>query len=169
MTASTIGERMMVGPDEGRVTVEGPVGVVEKVHGRRTNGVISIIEHPIAPGVLVPPHIHQDFDEWSYVLSGRVGARIGDEEFTGTPGSYILKPRQIMYTFWNAGPEEARLIEIITPAGFEDFFADFGAMLRNGGFDAARMAELGAAHGTTYDMTWVPALEQRYGIKLMGS
>jgi quercetin dioxygenase-like cupin family protein len=158
---------MVVAPGEGRVTVEGPVGVVEKVHGRRTNGVISIVEHPIAPGVLVPPHIHTGFDEWSYVLEGRVGARIGDQEFTGEPGSYILKPRNVMHTFWNAGPEPARLIEIITPAGFEDFFADFGDMLRSGGFDPARMAELAAGHGTTLDMTWVPELETRYGIKLI--
>jgi quercetin dioxygenase-like cupin family protein len=164
---STVDEQMLVGPTDGRVTVEGPVGVVEKVHGRRTNGVISIVEHPIAVGVLVPPHVHTDFDEWSYVLQGRVGARIGDQEFTGEPGSYILKPRRIMHTFWNAGPDPARIIEIITPAGFEDFFADFGEMLRSGGFDPARMAELAAAHGTTYDMTWVPELESRYPIKLM--
>jgi quercetin dioxygenase-like cupin family protein len=167
MTTSTTDERLMVAPDDGRVTVDGPVGVVEKVHGRRTNGVISIVEHPIAPGVLVPPHVHQDFDEWSYVLAGRVGARIGGQEFTGEPGSYILKPRKIMHTFWNAGPDQARLLEIITPAGFENFFADFGAMLRSGGFDPTRMVELGAAYGTTYDMTWVPELEERYGIKLM--
>lgn len=163
--ASMVRERMVVGPGEGRVTVEGPVGVVEKLHGRRTNGVISIVEHPIAPGALVAPHVHAELDEWSYVLEGRVGARIGDQEFTGEPGSYILKPRKIMHTFWNAGPEPARLIEIITPAGFEDFFADFGDMLRTG-FDPARMAELAAGHGTTYDMTWVPELEARYGIKL---
>jgi hypothetical protein len=49
------GERMVVEPGEGRITVDGPVGVVEKIHGRRTNGLISIVEHPIAPGALVPP------------------------------------------------------------------------------------------------------------------
>jgi quercetin dioxygenase-like cupin family protein len=167
VAGTTVSERMLVDPGEGRVTVEGPVGVIEKIHGRRTNGVISIVEHPIAPGVLVPPHVHSEFDEWSYVLEGRVGARIGDEEFTGGRGSYILKPRGIMHTFWNAGPDAARLLEIITPAGFEDFFADFGEMLRTGGFDPARMAALAANHGTTYDMTWVPELEARYGIKLM--
>ena len=167
VVANAVSEGMVVGPSEGRVTVDGPVGVIEKVHGRRTNGVISIVEHPVTPGVLVPPHVHTDFDEWSYVLEGRVGARIGDDEFTAGPGSYILKPRRIMHTFWNAGPDPVRLIEIITPAGFEDFFADFGEMLRTGGFDPARMAELAADHGTTYDVTWVPELEERYGIKLM--
>ena len=164
--ASAEGGRMVVAPGEGRVTVEGPVGVVEKVHGRRTNGVISIVEHPIAPGALVPPHTHADFDEWSYVLEGLVGARVGDQEFTAEPGSYILKPRRIMHAFWNAGPAPGRIIEIITPAGFEDFFAGVGEMLQTGGVDAARMTALRARHGTMTDMAWVPELEARYDIKV---
>ena len=162
------GERMVVAPGEGRITVDGPVGVVEKVHGRRTNGVISIVEHPIAPGALVLPHVHADFDEWSYVLEGRVGARVGDQEFTAEPGSYILKPRRIMHAFWNAGPTPARIIEIITPAGFEDFFADVGEMLRTVGFDPERIAALRARHGTAADVSWIPELEARYGVKSTG-
>lgn len=159
---------MVVRSGEGRTTVDGPVGVVEKVNGRRTNGVISIVEHPIDPGALVPPHTHADFDEWSYVLEGHVGARIGDQEFTAEPGAYILKPRRIMHAFWNAGPAPARIIEIITPAGFEDFFADVGEMLRTDTFDPVRMAELRARHGTTTDLTWVPELEARYNVKSVG-
>jgi quercetin dioxygenase-like cupin family protein len=160
--------RMLVEAGEGQILMEGPVGAIQKIGGERTNGVISIVEHPIQPGVLVPPHVHQDFDEWSYILEGKVGARIGDEEFTAGPGSYVLKPRRIPHTFWNAGPGPARLIEIITPAGFEQFFADMGEMDRTTGFDPARMTALGAAHGTTYSMDWVPELEARYGIRLMG-
>ena len=159
-------EPMVVRPGEGRVTVDGPVGVVEILHGRRSDGVISIVEHPIVPGVLVPPHTHTDFDEWSYVLEGRVGARIGDQEFTAEPGSYILKPRRIMHAFWNAGPAPARIIEIITPAGFEDFFAGVGEMLRAGGVDASQIAALRASHGTTTDLAWVSELEARYGVKV---
>jgi len=166
LAAYAEGERMVVAPGEGRITVEGPVGVVEKIHGRRTNGVISIVEHPIAPGALVPPHTHADFDEWSYVLEGRVGARIGVQEFTAEPGSYILKPRRIMHAFWNAGPAPARIIEVITPAGFEDFFADVGEMLREGDPDPARMVALRARHGTTTDLAWVPELEARYDVKV---
>ena len=167
LVAPEDGERMVVRPGEGRVTVAGPVGVVEKVHGRRTNGVISIVEHPIAPGHLVPPHTHADFDEWSYVLEGRVGARIGDQEFTAEPGSYILKPRRIIHAFWNAGPAPARIIEIITPAGFEDFFAEVGRALKTGAIDPGFMAALRARYGTTTDMAWVPQLEARYGVKVV--
>jgi len=151
------------------VLMEGPVGVVAKVWGEQTGGVISIVEHPVQPGVLVPPHTHQDLDEWSYILEGRIGARIGNEEFTAEPGDYVLKPRRIPHTFWNAGPGHARLIEIITPAGFEHFFARLGEQIRSSGFDPAAVAELGAQYGTSYEMEWVPDLEERYGIKLMGT
>lgn len=168
MTSPAVRSQFLVEPEAGETLMEGQVGVVQKIHGGRTNGVISIVEHPVEPGVLVPPHVHANFDEWSYILEGRIGARIGDEEFTAEPGSYVLKPRGIPHTFWNAGPEAARLIEIITPAGFEQFFADMGQMIRTTGFDPAGMAELGAAYATTYSMDWVPELEARYGIRLMG-
>ena len=68
---------------------------------------------------MVPPHTHRDTDEWSYVLEGRIGARIGDQDLSAEPGSWILKPRGVMHTFWNAGPEPARIIELLTPGRFE--------------------------------------------------
>lgn len=163
------GRRFLVGPEEGEVLQEAEVGVVAKIWGHETDGTIAIVEHPVAPGVLVPPHTHDAFDEWSYVLEGSVGARIGEEELTAGPGSYVLKPRGIPHTFWNAGPEPARFIEIITPAGFERFFQDLGALFRSGEMTQERMAEIAAEHGTTYFDDWVPDLEERYGIKLLGT
>lgn len=162
-------QRFVVGPEEGEILQEAAVGVVAKIWGTETNGVISIVEHPVAPGALVPPHTHQSFDEWSYVLEGQVGARIGDTEFTAGPGSYILKPRAIPHTFWNAGPDPARLIELITPAGFERFFERLGEMLRDGSFSPEELERLGEQYGTTYSYEWVPELEERYEIKLLGT
>lgn len=162
-------QRFLVEPQDGEVLQEAAVGVIAKIWGEQTGGVLSIVEHPVEPGVLVPPHTHRDFDEWSYVLEGRVGARVGDQEFTGGAGSYVLKPRAIPHTFWNAGPEPARLIEIITPAGFEHFFAGLGELFRKGEMTRERMAELAADHGTSYFDDWVPDLEERYGIKLLGT
>jgi len=42
----------------------------------------------------------------------------------GGPGDLIFKPRNQWHTFWNAGDQPARLLEIISPAGFERFFAE---------------------------------------------
>src|SRR4051794_38421974 len=96
VSSAIVGEsRFLVAPDAGVVTIEGSVGVITKVHGTTTRGVISIVEPPVAGRTLVPPHVHQDHDEWSYILEGRIGARVGDDEFTAVAGSYILKPRGI--------------------------------------------------------------------------
>ena len=85
---------------------------------------MAIVEHPVAPRALVPPHVHQDHDEWSYILEGRIGARIGDDEFIAEAGSYILKPRRIPHVFWNPDDDPARILEIITPSGLEEMFAN---------------------------------------------
>ena len=95
--------RYLVEPAGGKVVLRGTVGVITKVPGSATNGVMAIVEHPVAPRALVPPHVHQDHDEWSYILEGRIGARIGDDEFIAEAGSYILKPRRIPHAFWNPG------------------------------------------------------------------
>ena len=69
-----------------------------------------------------PVHRHAREDEYSYVLEGQVGALLGDEVVVGGPGDLIFKPRGQWHTFWNAGDEPARILEIISPAGFEGFF-----------------------------------------------
>src|SRR5258706_9913366 len=79
----------LVEPEGGRVVMEGPLGVITKIPGTVTNRVMSIVEHPVAPRLLVPPHVHQDHDEWSYILEGRIGARVGDDEFIAEAGSDI--------------------------------------------------------------------------------
>ncbi len=109
-------EGFLVKTGEGRSVQMGGIGVVFKIPGSETGGVLSVIEHPIDPGWLVPPHVHVREDEYSYILQGRVGVRIGDREVTVGPGSYVMKPRNIPHTFWNAGPDPARLIEMISPA-----------------------------------------------------
>src|SRR5450759_158798 len=122
MTTSPIGagKRFLVEPADGKVVREGPVGVITKIPSTATNGVISIVEHPVAPRILVPPHVHQDNDEWSYILEGRIGVRIGDDEFIAEAGSYVLKPRRIQHTFWNPDDRPARILEIIPPSGLEE-------------------------------------------------
>ena len=77
-------------------------GVIIKLYGEETNGVISIIEQPFEAGLLLPPHVHEN-DVWLYVLEGEMHARVGDEVVKATPGSWVLKPRRIPHTMWNAG------------------------------------------------------------------
>jgi quercetin dioxygenase-like cupin family protein len=106
--------RTLVARDEG----DDADGVLIKLYGEETNGAVSIIEQPFAPGLLLPPHVHQN-DVWLYVLEGEMHAWVGDEVVKAAPGCWVLKPRRVPYTMWNAGPEPPRIIELYTPGGFE--------------------------------------------------
>ena len=154
---------VVVEPGEGRSVWLGGMGVVFKVSGADTEGAFAVVEHPIEPGRLVLPHVHLREDEYSYVLEGTVGARVGDQEVTAGPGSYLFKPRGLMHTFWNAGPGPARLLEVISPAGFEVYFAELAEV-----GDPDRRQELAAKYGVTYSSDWVAELTARYKLKLLG-
>ncbi len=119
---------------------------------------------------MVPPHMHTREDEFSYVLEGEVGARIGDQVLQATPGCYIVKPRGILHTFWNAGSKRARLIEIISPAGFEKFFAEMADLFQGDGPpDFEKLTQLANRYGLTFDMNWIPELTAKYNLKLNAS
>jgi hypothetical protein len=63
------------------------------------------------------------------VLEGRVGVQLGDDVLEAGPGELIFKPRRVPHAFWNAGDEPARLLEIISPAGFENYFRELAPLL----------------------------------------
>jgi quercetin dioxygenase-like cupin family protein len=168
MITSERGE-LVIGPEDGESVWLGGLGVDFKIGGTRTGGGISVVEHPIEPRRLVPPHLHRHEDELSYVLEGVVGVRIGDEEAEAGPGSYVFKPRDVPHTFWNPTDQPARILEIITPAGFERFFAAMGALDPAGveEFERNRIA-LGKRFGLEFLPEWVDDLRSKHGLRLLG-
>src|SRR4030088_3806738 len=113
----------VVGPTDGKAGFLGSIGVRFMIDGNESGGGFSLVEHPMGPRALAAPlHRHSREDEYSYVLTGRVGASLGGEVVYGEPGDLIFKPRGQWHTFWNAGDQPARILEIISPAGFEKFF-----------------------------------------------
>ncbi len=170
-TAINTDVKLVTAPGAGESVSLGGVGVDFKIPAEVTGGAFSVVEHPVEAGRLVPPHIHYREHELSYVLRGEIGVRIGDRDFTAGPGSYVFKPRDIPHTFWNAGPEPAHLIELIWPAGFENFFAELGRLVETCPPEelAERRAELALAYDHHYvHPEWVPELKERYGLKLLG-
>ena len=87
------------------------------IESAATDGRFALIEHRIPPRTLAAPlHVHEREDEYSYVLSGTMGAQIGDEIVEAGPGELVEKPRGIWHAFWNPGDEETVLLELISPA-----------------------------------------------------
>lgn len=153
----------LVAPQAGELVDLGGLGVHFKVPGELTGGAFSIVEHPVEPGVVVEPHTHQNEDELSYVLEGTIWARIGDREVEAPAGSYLWKPRGVMHAFWNPGPAPARIIEIISPAGFERFFAELADELARDEPDEQAIGALCERYDLTLDRTWLPDIQDRFG------
>lgn len=162
---------LVVGPGEGKKVDLGGLGVDFKTWGEATDMRLSIVEHPMQPRRLVPPHVHADEDELSYVLEGTFGVRIGDFEGEAGPGSYIYKPKGVLHTFWNPTDSPARMIELIFPAGFEHFFETLAEINAQPGDPAERQRrreELGERYHLGFDPAWVEDLKARHGLKLLG-
>src|SRR6188474_3648132 len=114
---------------DGRAGFLGSIGVRFMIDGAESGGGFALVEHPMSARALgAPLHRHAREDEYSFVLEGRVGALLGDHVLETGPGSLIFKPRQQWHTFWNAGDSPARILEIISPAGFERYFAELVAL-----------------------------------------
>jgi quercetin dioxygenase-like cupin family protein len=106
----------------------GSTGVRFMIDGNDSSGRFSLVEHPMEPRALAAPlHRHRDEDEYSFVIEGRIGAYLGGEVVFGNGGDLIFKPRNQWHTFWNASDEPARVLEIISPAGFERYFAELAS------------------------------------------
>ena len=155
----------VVRPGEGRMGDLGHITIDFKIWGADTGGAFAIVEHEFRPGALVPPHIHTREDEHSIVTAGLIGFRSGDSEAVLGPGGYITKPRGEAHAMWNAGPEPARMIEVISPAGFELFFRAVVDMLAAGDTDPDRGAALAAEHGLRFvDTPWLADVIRRFGL-----
>jgi mannose-6-phosphate isomerase-like protein (cupin superfamily) len=159
----------IVGPQDGKAGFLGSIGVRFMIDGAETDGGFSLVEHPMGPRALAAPlHRHTHEDEYSFVLEGRMGGLLGDDVIEGGPGDLIHKPRGEWHTFWNAGDEPARILEIIAPAGFERFFEELVDM---GGVTQAppeKLGELSARYGLEMDPESIPGLCERFGLKFPG-
>jgi mannose-6-phosphate isomerase-like protein (cupin superfamily) len=71
---------------------------------------------PIQPRQYVAPlHVHHSDDEAWYVVDGRLGVRLGDEEMTVPTGGAVLAPRGVPHTYWNAQEQPTRYVLAMTP------------------------------------------------------
>jgi mannose-6-phosphate isomerase-like protein (cupin superfamily) len=155
----------IIQPGEGGSGNLGTIGVAFKLWGKNTNGEVSIVEHPFPVGALVPPHLHTREDEYSIVTQGEIGFRSGDREAVLGAGGYITKPRGEMHTMWNAGKVPAHMIEVISPAGFENFFQELSDLLAAGPPPMEVLAELGSNYGLQFgNPDWLPDVIKRYGL-----
>jgi hypothetical protein len=74
-----------------------------------------------------------------------------------------------MHAMWNAGSEPGRIVEVITPGGFENYFRELGELLTSGTgpdlHETPEFAALAAKYGLTYGAPeWINDIVARYGL-----
>jgi quercetin dioxygenase-like cupin family protein len=153
-------------------------GAVYKIYSRDNGGEVAMVEHPFAVGFITAPHRHTREDETSIVLEGQIGFRSDDAEVVLGPGGYITKPRGQMHAMWNAGQVPGRIVEVVTPGGFESYFRELGELLaasQAGGpaqagahtplHDSDAFAELAEKYHLAYgNPPWLDDVVTRYGL-----
>ena len=159
----------IVGPQDGKAGFLGSIGVRFMIDGEEAGERFSLVEHPMSPHALAAPlHRHTREDEYSFILEGRMGALLGDDVVYAEPGDLVFKPRGQWHTFWNAGDEPARILEIISPAGFERFFAELVDLGGAANTNPETLAELCGRYELDMDPDSVPGLIERFGVVFPG-
>jgi mannose-6-phosphate isomerase-like protein (cupin superfamily) len=166
MPATAAGVKI-VGPDDAQEGFLGSIGVRFMIDGAEAGERFSLVDHSMSPRALAAPlHLHTREDEYSFVLQGRMGALLGDDVVEAGPGDLVHKPRNQWHTFWNAADEPCRILEIISPAGFEHFFrelSDLGGALQA---DPEELAQLNERYGQEMRPDSVPELLERFGLQI---
>ena len=157
----------ILGATEGKSGVLAAIGVRFMIDGDDAESRFSLVEHPMPPRALAAPlHRHSREDEYSFVLEGKMGALLGDELVYAKAGDLVFKPRRQWHTFWNAGDAQCRILEIISPAGFERYFEELVDM--TGPRTPVTIGPLAARYGVEMKFESIPELVAQHGLAWPG-
>lgn len=163
---------MIIAPglQNGRHVYFRALGTTYKVLQESVNGSAAIVEHTLKPhSIGAPLHRHTHEDEISFVLTGELSVLQNGEVQVAKVGDYVVKPRGIFHTFWNATDVEIRFIEFIVPGKFSEYFAELEPFLPDGKpplMDKVR--ETAAKYGLTMDPAATQEIIRKYGLNPLG-
>jgi len=155
------GDRVVVPP--GCAPLPGAFNVTVRVRSEHTGGVLSVIEETLPPKSFIVPHVHRN-DVWVYVLSGEVGVLVGEVIATAASGEWALKPRDVEHAMWNASPDPARIVEVLTPGGGERWFEEIAVLADD---DRQAFDDACRRHGIVFfpHSPWATTICTRFGLR----
>lgn len=121
-----------------------------RIHGRDTGGVLSVVESHDRPGGGPPPHIHHHEDETFQILEGEYEFNVAGKTLAAKTGDTIFAPRGLPHTYRCTGKTGGKLSVVITPAGFEGFFEEIGAMSPQQQQDIPHVMEIAKKFGLEF-------------------
>ena len=128
-----------------KTIVLGPDPWSFRITGAETDGRFDFIEATITYLQGPPLHVHHEQDDTFFVIEGTLTVQVGDEIFDLQAGDFICAPKGVPHTFANVGKEPVRVINIMTPGGFDRVLEDY-ALLPVGPRDPQALEELAQKH-----------------------
>ncbi len=116
----------------------------------QTSARLSIFESLDQPGYGPPRHIHKGEDETFYVLAGEVEFWLEGQTTHHGPGEVVFVERGRQHTFRVLGEMPARMVTVMTPGGFDGFFAEMAKGRYRIPDDMAQIAAIGAKYNLEF-------------------
>lgn len=124
-----------------------------KAVGEDLNGAYALVETTVPAGSAgPPPHIHRTEEEAFYVVEGELTVLVGERTFQAPVGTFALVPRGMLHAFSNRGSRPARVLVIISPAGFEQAFRE--------------MADIAPSADEPPDLERLLAIARKYNLEI---
>jgi pimeloyl-ACP methyl ester carboxylesterase len=115
----------IVGPQDGEVTLTGPIQLRILEDGSTTDHRLGLGEIVVAPHTAGPPqHRHAQHDEGFYVVRGTVRFTVGEQSHDAEAGTLVMVPPGAPHTFANPGDEPAVMLNTFTPDLYVQYFRD---------------------------------------------
>lgn len=142
--------------------------IIFKFDSAQTNGHMGVSESVLPAGFLgAPPHSHKSFDEICRVTQGMLHMMVGDQVYQVKAGDWHLRPRGIVHTFWNAGPEPAKFIELYVPGGHEAYMQALADMFIGGKRpDPGALEGLAKRFDIAFDWSRLKPIMDKYKVHL---
>src|SRR5262249_41708982 len=69
-------------------------------------------------------HVHRHETEIFYILDGEFEVTVGDLKVPAPTGAIVVGPRNIPHTFRNVGSKDGRLLLMVIPGHFSNYFIE---------------------------------------------
>ncbi|MBX7246385.1 MAG: cupin domain-containing protein [Candidatus Sumerlaeaceae bacterium] len=117
-----------------------------KINGDDSGGAFTFVEVVLPPGTGAPFHSLGLRDEAIYVLEGELTVRAGDETRTVSSHKLAYMPRGVPFGYFNNGLSNVKMLLLITPGHFEEFFREIASAVAP---TPGQIGEISAKHGVT--------------------
>ena len=124
--------------------------ILHRAKSGETDGVFSVVELVNEPGTGVSLHVHEHEDELVYVVDGEIEVTLGDGKMKAVPGVLALLPRGIPHGFTNTGSKPSRVLDVILPGRFDQYFVDMHNLYLNGDPAEGKVDDLARRYGIRY-------------------